>query len=75
MDERAVIASAQKGDVQAFNRLVFEYQSIAYNIAYRILGDGDGAADARGQAGDDGVLALEAEGRTHRFLLLGVESG
>lgn len=46
MDEAATIASAQKGDVRAFNSLVFEYQSIAYNIAYRILGDSDGAADA-----------------------------
>lgn len=46
MDERAVIAAAQQGDVQAFNRLVFEYQSIAYNIAFRILGDADMAADA-----------------------------
>ena len=46
MDEKAVIAAAQKGDVQAFNRLVLEYQSIAYNIAYRILENSDGAADA-----------------------------
>lgn len=46
MDEKAVIAAAKQNDVQAFNRLVSEYQSIAYNIAYRILGDGDGAADA-----------------------------
>lgn len=46
MDEPAIIAAAQKGDVQAFNRLVFEYQSIAYNVAYRILGDRDAAADA-----------------------------
>ncbi len=46
MDEPAIIAAAQKGDVQAFNRLVFEYQNIAYNVAYRILGDRDAAADA-----------------------------
>jgi len=46
MDEKAVIAAAQKNDAQAFNRLVFEYQSMAYNIAYRILGDSDLAADA-----------------------------
>ena len=46
MDEKAVIVAAQQGDVQAFNRLVFEYQSMAYNVAYRILGDGDMAADA-----------------------------
>ena len=46
MDEQAIIAAAKKGDVQAFNRLVYEYQSLAYNVAYRILGDRDSAADA-----------------------------
>jgi len=46
MDEQALIASARKGDVRAFNQLVMHYQSLAYNVAYRILGDGDAAADA-----------------------------
>jgi RNA polymerase sigma-70 factor (ECF subfamily) len=46
MDEQALIASARKGDVRAFNQLVMLYQSLAYNVAYRILGDGDAAADA-----------------------------
>lgn len=46
MDEKAVIAAAQQGDEKAFNRLVFEYQSMAYNVAYRMLGDDDMAADA-----------------------------
>jgi RNA polymerase sigma-70 factor (ECF subfamily) len=46
MDEVALIASAQGGDVRAFNQLVLLYQSMAYNLAYRILSDSDAAADA-----------------------------
>jgi RNA polymerase sigma-70 factor (ECF subfamily) len=46
MDEQALIASARKGDARAFNQLVLLYQSMAYNVAYRILGDPDAAADA-----------------------------
>ncbi len=46
MDEAAAIASARKGDARAFNQLVPLYQSMAYNLAYRILGDSDAAADA-----------------------------
>ncbi len=46
MDEQALIASARKGDVRAFNQLVLLYQSMAYNLAYRILSNPDAAADA-----------------------------
>jgi len=46
LDEAALIASAQKGDARAFNQLVMLYQSMAYNVAYRILSDPDAAADA-----------------------------
>ncbi len=46
MDEQALIASARKGDARAFNQLVMLYQSLAYNVAYRILGEPDAAADA-----------------------------
>jgi RNA polymerase sigma-70 factor (ECF subfamily) len=46
MDEQALIASARKGDAQAFNQLVMLYQSMVYNLAYRILGNPDAAADA-----------------------------
>mgnify|MGYP000567875691 CR=1 FL=1 len=40
MDEQALIASARKGDARAFNQLVLLYQSMAYNVAYRIVGEG-----------------------------------
>ncbi|HFD39180.1 MAG TPA: sigma-70 family RNA polymerase sigma factor [Anaerolineae bacterium] len=46
VDEQSLIASAQKGDVRAFNQLVLLYQSLAYNVAYRILDDAEAAADA-----------------------------
>lgn len=46
MDETAWIRDAQKGDLEAFNRLVLAYQDLIYNQAYRMLGDPDAAADA-----------------------------
>ncbi len=46
MDETKLIAAAQQGDRNAFNDLVIQYQAMVYNVAYRILGDGDWAADA-----------------------------
>jgi len=46
MDESALIKAAQSGDVNAFNSLVLAYQQIAYNVAYRVLGNRDAARDA-----------------------------
>ena len=45
MDEHTLIAAAQAGDRQAFNELVLCYQGIAYNVAYRVVGNADAAAD------------------------------
>lgn len=45
-DDDATVHRAQKGDRAAFNRLVGKYQSQMYNIAYRVMGDPDLAADA-----------------------------
>jgi RNA polymerase sigma-70 factor (ECF subfamily) len=45
MDENALIAAAQSGELPAFNQLVMHYQGLAYNVAYRIMGDPDAAAD------------------------------
>lgn len=50
LDETELIAAAQRGDLKAFNQLVLNYQTTIYNIAYRILGDGDMAADATQEA-------------------------
>ncbi|MFT5196963.1 MAG: RNA polymerase sigma-70 factor (ECF subfamily) [Cellvibrionaceae bacterium] len=46
MDEPYLIGEAKKGDVQAYNTLVLHYQDLAYSVAYRIMGDGESAADA-----------------------------
>ena len=46
MDEKALVDAARQGDVDSFNRLVLSYQSMVYNLAYRILGDRHAAADA-----------------------------
>ena len=46
MDEKALIDAARRGDVGSFNQLVLSYQSMVYNLAYRILGDRHAAADA-----------------------------
>jgi RNA polymerase sigma factor (sigma-70 family) len=46
MDEIRVIKEAQKGSVAAFNQLVMAYQGTAYNVAYRVIGNDDAAADA-----------------------------
>ena len=45
-DEQALLAAAQRGSLPAFNQLVLHYQGLAYNIAYRMLGDTDSASDA-----------------------------
>jgi len=46
MNEPQLIARAQKGDLDAFNDLVYHYQDMAYNVAYRVLGNEDSASDA-----------------------------
>ena len=50
MDEPALIQSAQRGDLEAFNSLVLAYQDALFNTALRILGDEDLAADATQEA-------------------------
>jgi RNA polymerase sigma-70 factor (ECF subfamily) len=50
MDEKALIREAKRGDLDAFNRLVIEYQTLAYNIALRVMGDEASAADATQEA-------------------------
>jgi RNA polymerase sigma-70 factor (ECF subfamily) len=50
MDEAALIAGARRGDLEAFNRLVLAHQTKAFNLAWRITGDGDLAADATQEA-------------------------
>lgn len=46
MDEQALLERSLNGDLSAFNRIVVEYQSLAYSVAYRLLNDTDSAGDA-----------------------------
>ena len=46
MDEQALIQAARGGNLSAFNTLVLAHQNHAYNVAYRLLGNADAAADA-----------------------------
>lgn len=39
IDERALIPTAQQGDLEAFNRLVIAYQDRVFTQAYYLLGD------------------------------------
>jgi len=50
MDETDLILTAKRGDIEAFNRLVLLHQDAAYNVAYRIMGEVDAAADATQEA-------------------------
>ena len=46
LDESRMIEYALEGDLDAYNRLVLEYQDIAYNVAFRITGERTSAEDA-----------------------------
>lgn len=50
MDEGALIQAALDGDLDSFNTLILHYQDMAYNVAYRIMGE-PGAADDAAQEG------------------------
>ncbi len=50
MDLKDQISKALKGDLDAFNQVVLEYQSLVYNQAYRVIGEPDAAADATQEA-------------------------
>ena len=50
INEAQVIKAAKKGELSAFNRLVMAHQGMAYNVAYRLMGDVEAAADATQEA-------------------------
>ncbi len=50
VDEPALILAAQRGDLDAFNRLVLHYQDLAFNVALRIMGEQAAAGDATQEA-------------------------
>jgi RNA polymerase sigma-70 factor, ECF subfamily len=50
MDEAALIQDARQGDLDAFNRLILEYQDLVYGQAYRMMGELEAAEDATQEA-------------------------
>ena len=50
MNEAQTIQAAQKGNLAAFNRLVMAHQGLAYNVAWRLMGNADAAADSTQEA-------------------------
>lgn len=56
-DENELIIRSQHGNVHAFNQLVLQYQQMVYNVALRMLGDPDAAADV---AQDTFIAAFRA---------------
>ncbi len=44
-DEDELITRSQRGDANAFNQLILQYQQAAYSAVFRMLGDADIAAD------------------------------
>lgn len=49
-EEQALIKRALRGDLDAFNILILNYQDNAYTLAYRIMGDSHAAADVAQEA-------------------------
>lgn len=62
MDENTLIERAKKGELDAFNQLVLNYQDMAFNVAYRIMNDEAQAADAT----QDAVISMYRRFDTYR---------
>jgi RNA polymerase sigma-70 factor (ECF subfamily) len=50
MDLKDQIKQSLAGDLDSFNQIVLDYQSLVYNQAYRIMGETDAAEDATQEA-------------------------
>lgn len=75
MDEHWLIQSAQKGDIEAFNRLVLAYQDMVYTHTYRMLGDEAEADDATQETFISAYRALSTfRGGSFRAWLLRIAS-
>jgi len=58
--EHRLIEQSLAGEVRAFNQLVEVYQGMAFSVAYRLLHDGDSAADALQDSFVKAFRALES---------------
>jgi RNA polymerase sigma factor (sigma-70 family) len=70
-ESEKLVAAAQAGSLAAFNDLVKLYESRVYNLAYRMLGDNEAAADATQDAFFQAYRALgQYRGGSFRSWLL-----
>ncbi len=73
--ERRAVERAKRGDVASFNTLVARYQSMAYGLALRMLGDPEAAADVTQDAFFSAYRNIESyRGSSFRSWLLRIVS-
>lgn len=48
--EKLLVSRSQKGDISAFEELIYNYEKKAYNIAFRIMGNEEDAKDMTQEA-------------------------
>lgn len=58
-EEHAIIRQCRAGDADQYALLVDKYKAMAYNIAYRMLGDADTAKDMAQESFISAYVALE----------------
>ena len=75
-DEAQIILSSQQGDSNAFNLLILRYQQVVYNVALRMLGDGEAAADVTQETFISALRAIQSFriGSSFRAWLLRIAS-
>ena len=74
-EERALVERSQRGEVAAFNLLVEHYQTAAYALALRVVGDPDAAADVTQDAFFSAFRAIDTfRGSSFRAWLLRIVS-
>lgn len=74
-DEIALVQSAQRGNLDAFNELILHYQTQVYNLAFHLLQDGAAADDATQEAFISAYKALARfRGGSFRAWLLRIVS-
>lgn len=75
-DEAQLIIRSQQGDISAFNRLVLQYQQVVYNVALRMLGERESAADVTQETFIAALRAIQTfhAGSSFRAWLLRIAS-